>query len=172
MVHHRRSLTRQYLPPSNNSFGPGRGWCFHFRLVAGGANCRSLGFARDDKKERAVARRGRSLKGRAVTKGSTPTPTTALSLGNDPLFTTTLSFLSSRADDLACGEVMKSMNKTRPKFAVDSIWFNILYIGSEAEGSAVPRTFPGNVFFPDVTFVSREKRNVATLRFLQPAPRW
>ncbi|MDX6458812.1 MAG: hypothetical protein QOE55_2509, partial [Acidobacteriaceae bacterium] len=37
--------------------------------------------------------------------------------------------LSSRADYLACGEVMKSMNKTRPKFAVDSIWFNILYIG-------------------------------------------
>jgi hypothetical protein len=52
--------------------------------------------------------------------------------------------LSSRADDLACGEVMKSMNKTRPKSAVDSIWFNILYIGSEAEGSAVPRTNPGN----------------------------
>jgi hypothetical protein len=38
--------------------------------------------------------------------------------------------LSSRADDLAFGEVMKSMNKTRPKSAVDSIWFNILYIGS------------------------------------------
>jgi hypothetical protein len=58
----------------------------------------------------------------------------------------TLSFLSSRADDLAGGEVMKSMNKTRPKSVVDSIWFNILYIGSEAEGSAVPRTSPGNVF--------------------------
>jgi hypothetical protein len=56
---------------------------------------------------------------------------------NRPFLATTFSLLSSRADDLACGEVMKSMNKTRPKSGVDSIWFNILYIGSEASGSAV-----------------------------------
>jgi hypothetical protein len=47
--------------------------------------------ARDDKKERAVARRERSLKERAVAEGSI-LPTTALSIGNGPLFTTTLGF--------------------------------------------------------------------------------
>jgi hypothetical protein len=41
-------------------------------------------------KERAVARKGRPLKERAIAKGST-LPTTALSLGNGPLFATTLS---------------------------------------------------------------------------------
>jgi hypothetical protein len=59
--------------------------------------CRVAGNpGRDDKKERAVARKGRPLKERAIAKGST-LPTTALSLGNGPLFATTLSFLSSRA---------------------------------------------------------------------------
>jgi hypothetical protein len=35
-------------------------------LVAGEENCRSLGFARDDRKERVVVRKGRLLKDRVV----------------------------------------------------------------------------------------------------------
>jgi hypothetical protein len=38
---------------------------------------------------------------------------TAPSFGTRPLVTTTFSFLSSRARDLAAGEVLESMNKTR-----------------------------------------------------------
>ncbi len=57
-------------------------------------------------------------------------PTTALALGNVPLVTTTLSFLSSRPER------------------------------SGGEGSAVPRTFPGNVFsLPNPRFfLSRRNR--------------
>jgi hypothetical protein len=38
-------------------------------FVEGEENCRSLGYARDDKKERVDARRERLLKGRALLKG-------------------------------------------------------------------------------------------------------
>ncbi len=68
---------------------------------------------RDDKKERIVVRRGRLLKEGVVPNGC-PAPTTAaLSLGNCPLFTTILSFLSSRASDLPVAshrQVKRGMN--------------------------------------------------------------
>ena len=48
----------------------------------------------------------------------------------------------------------------------------LFVIPSVAEGSAVPRTLPGNVFSQDVTFVFRGKRNAATQRFPLPVLRW
>jgi hypothetical protein len=50
---------------------------------------------------------------------------TALSSSNRLFLATTLSFLSSRADDLACGEVMKPMNKTRSNLLL--ILFNLAF---------------------------------------------
>jgi hypothetical protein len=61
---------------------------------------------RDDKKERAVARRGLLLKG-------LPYPTTALSLGNGPLFETALSFLSSRAEPTCPGAPWRDLQFQR-----------------------------------------------------------
>jgi hypothetical protein len=65
----------------------------------GPRNCRSLGFARDDKKERVVVKEEAVVKERADVKGEghLPAPTATLSFNNRPSPTTTLPFLSSRA---------------------------------------------------------------------------
>src|SRR5216683_1329258 len=82
-------------------------------------NCRSLhgtpgqvGFARDDKKERVVVRRWRLLK-EGVANGF-PAPTTVLSFGNDPLLTTTLPYLSSRAKPTCLGVPWRDLQSLYP----------------------------------------------------------
>jgi hypothetical protein len=67
-------------------------------------NRRSLGYARDDKKERAVVEKERLLKERLIVRAretfsfaTARSKATVLSLGNRSFSTTALSFLSSRA---------------------------------------------------------------------------
>jgi hypothetical protein len=63
----------------------------------GPRNCRSLGYARDDKKERVVVKRGSLPRDRAVVGVGVDPLVTALPFSDRPLLATALSFLSSRA---------------------------------------------------------------------------
>jgi hypothetical protein len=110
---------------------------------------------RDDKKERADARGGMSLKERAVAKGdgralkALSYSTTALSLGNGPLFTTALSFLSSRPGFPATLRWIRlrmrlSLKERRMRFA-NATNINRKSGGAKPRDLQFPRTLPGNV---------------------------
>ena len=87
-----RSQKRDLGHPSVSPFDIAEGTSFVISLPTR----LSESAARDDKKERVVVKRGQLLKEGAVRYWFSAL-TTAVTLGNGPLLTTTLSFLSSRA---------------------------------------------------------------------------